>query len=154
VGRPLPVGPVRGQILALAPPPPLPRPIVWGAEAYLVPRADGSVVAGATEEEAGFDARVTVDGLAGLLASVPRLMPGWSGATFRRAWAGLRPATPDRRPVLGPVAGAPGLFLATGHFRNGVLLSAVTGELLAECVLRAPPLELEAFAVERFAAGG
>lgn len=150
-GLRLPVEPVRGQILALDNLPGGPERIVWGGGAYLVPRRDGSVTVGATVERVGFDARVTAAGAASLLAAAPRLLPLLADATFRRAWAGLRPAAPDRLPVLGPAADVPGLFLATGHFRNGILLSAVTGELLADWILAGrAPWPQNPFAVERF----
>lgn len=147
----LPVVPVRGQILTLRPAgPPLER-IVWGSEAYLVPRPDGSLLAGATEEWTGFDARVTVEGAGQLLAAAARLVPSLRDATLEAARAGLRPGTPDRLPVLGPAPGLEGLFLAAGHFRNGVLLSGITGELIAEWALSGrAPWPTNPFSAERF----
>lgn len=152
LGFSLPVRPVRGQMLAVdAPPEPL-GPIVWGDEAYLVPKRDDSVWVGATVEEAGFDCRVTVDGVRRLLEAAPRLVPALRESGFQSAWAGLRPATPDRLPILGPLPGLEGLTLALGHFRNGVLLSGVTGEWTARLVLgKGLPDGASAFAAERFA---
>jgi len=130
LGERLPLEPIRGQILALDSPAPPFRPIVWGEGAYLVPKLDGSVIVGATEERAGFDRRTTAAGLASLLEAAPRLVPALAGCAFRRAWAGLRPDTPDHLPAIGPVPGVEGLTLAAGHYRNGVLLSPATGELV------------------------
>jgi len=136
VGAALPVRPVRGQIVALEAPSPQPDCILWSEDVYVVPKANGAVILGATEEEAGFDCRTTAAGVAGLLAAGSRLLPALGDCAFRAAWAGLRPAGPDALPLLGPVPGLEGLALATGHFRNGVLLAAVTGELLAGWVAR------------------
>ncbi len=132
----LPVDPVRGQILALDAPARGFRSIIWGEGVYLVPKRNGSVVVGATEEHAGFDCRLTGAGIAQLLAAATRLIPELGSCTFRHAWAGLRPDTPDHLPLIGPLAEVEGLSLAAGHYRNGVLLSPITGELVAEGVLR------------------
>ena len=126
-----PVSPVRGQILALDAPRPGFRCIVWGA-AYLVPKRDGSVVVGATEERVGFDRRLTARGIGSLIRDAEALMPGLGDAGFRLGWAGLRPGTPDDLPGIGPVPGCEGLWVAVGHYRNGVLLSPVTGQLVAD----------------------
>lgn len=132
----LPIDPVRGQILALDSPQPSLRSIVWSSEVYLVPKLDGSVVVGATEEHAGYDCRTTAAGLAYLLNAAPRAIPALSSSSLRRAWAGLRPATADHLPIIGPVPGVEGLTLATGHYRNGVLLSSITGSLVADWIVR------------------
>ena len=131
----LPLEPIRGQILALDAPRPSFRSIVWGEGAYLVPKQNGSVIVGATEERAGFDRRVTAAGLSRLLQAAPELVPALAQSTFRQAWAGLRPDTPDHLPVIGPVPGVEGLLLAAGHYRNGVLLSPITGRLIADWLL-------------------
>ncbi len=136
LGRRLPLEPVRGQILALGAPPSAPRSIVWGEEAYLVPKRNGTVIVGATSERAGFDRRTTVTGVASLLMAAPRLLPALSDAPFLQAWAGLRPETPDQLPVIGPVPGIEGLTLAAGHYRNGVLLSPATARLVADWITR------------------
>jgi glycine oxidase len=109
--------------------------IVWGADAYLVPKRDGSLVVGATAERAGFDCRVTAEGVRGLLGAATRLLPHLADAGFRGAWAGLRPDTPDHLPLIGPLPGFGGLVLAAGHYRNGVLLAPVTGRLVADGLL-------------------
>jgi glycine oxidase len=148
---PLPVEPVRGQILALESPRPALGAIVVGPRCYLVPKRDGSVVVGATEERAGFDARVTAAGLAELLAGARELLPALGAASFRGGWAGLRPATPDGLPAVGPAPGAPGLLVAAGHHRNGVLLAPLTARLVADLVFgKSLPPEAAALAPDRF----
>ena len=127
------------------------RNVVFSKAGYLVSKPDGLIYVGATEEEAGFDARPTVAGIAGLLALVPRLAPTLSTATFVRAWAGLRPGTPDRLPLLGRLPGWQGISLATGHFRNGILLAPVTGVLIADLLRHERSrMALEAFDPGRF----
>ncbi|GAC1478030.1 MAG: glycine oxidase ThiO [Candidatus Dormibacteria bacterium] len=148
---PIPVRPVRGQMLALKTGGSALRNVVFSDAGYLVSKPEGLTYVGATEEEAGFDARPTAGGVAGLLAAVPRLAPGLTHAEFSGAWAGLRPATPDRLPLLGRVQGWQGVTLATGHFRNGILLAPVTGLLIADLLRRERPrLALEAFDPARF----
>ena len=149
----LPIAPVRGQILSLAPRPPGLRMIVWGGSTYLVPRRDGSVVVGATEERAVFDHRVTAAGVAQLLGDAIRLVPALDDATFAGAWAGLRPATPDQLPMVGPWPGVDGLLLAAGHYRNGVLLAPLTAQLIAGLVLgKGMPEDAAPLRPERFPA--
>ncbi|OFW00588.1 MAG: glycine oxidase ThiO [Acidobacteria bacterium RIFCSPLOWO2_02_FULL_68_18] len=130
-----PVRPVRGQILQLRlPQPPLSR-IVWGSGGYMVPWEDGSVLVGSTAEEVGFDESVTADGVRRLLERAERLVPALGGAVFEGARAGLRPASTDELPIIGPSKGMPGVFYATGHYRNGVLLAPLTASLVADLVL-------------------
>ncbi|MBX5492458.1 MAG: glycine oxidase ThiO [Chloroflexi bacterium] len=151
IDRPVPVAPVRGQMLALRPATPLFAHTLYGPRGYLVPKLDGTVYVGATVEEAGFDCRVTAAGLAQLLELAVRLAPPLADATFVRAWAGLRPGSPDHQPILGPVPGLEGVSLAVGHFRNGILLAPITGELLAQHVLGQPTtLPLAPFSLARF----
>jgi glycine oxidase len=153
--RALPIEPVRGQILSLDAPLPTLRSIVWGGSTYLVPKGDGTIVVGATEERVGFDCRVTAAGLRGLLDAAPRLVPALAGCTFRGAWAGLRPSAPDHLPLVGAWPGTIGLFVAAGHHRNGVLLASVTGEIVAGLVLGkdVPPCARD-FAPARFGPTG
>lgn len=126
-----PVFPVKGEMLALDVPLGLLRRTTWVPGAYLVPRADGRLLVGATAKKTGFDARVTAGGIAGLLESAIRAVPPLAGFTVSETWAGLRPATPDERPFLG---GTPlgGYFLACGHYRNGILLAPATADMLAD----------------------
>jgi len=148
----LAIEPVRGQILSLLPTARGPRTIVWGGSTYLVPKRDGTLVVGATEERVGADRRVTAAGLRSLLTAAPRLVPGLADAAFLGAWAGLRPGTPDRLPLVGPWPGCDGLLLAAGHHRSGVLLSPLTAEWVRDLVLgKALPAAAAAVAPERLA---
>jgi glycine oxidase len=152
--EPLPVHPVRGQLVRLAwPGAPLER-IVWGEDCYLVPWPDGTVLVGATVEEVGFDERTTVAGVRGLLDAASTLVPHMASATFLGARAGLRPATPDDLPIIGPSAQVKDLWYATGHYRSGVLLAPLTASLMADAILegRRDPLLL-AMSPDRFALG-
>ncbi|WP_079166665.1 glycine oxidase ThiO [Streptomyces oceani] len=155
-----PVRPVKGQVLRLRMPtgarvPFLRRSVravVRGSAVYLVPRADGELVVGATSEELGWDTTVTAGGVYELLRDAHELVPGVTELPLAETGAGLRPASPDNAPLLGPSA-LPGLLLATGHHRNGVLLTPVTGELLAETLTTGLlPERAAAFAPDRFAA--
>lgn len=136
LGEQLPLEPVKGQILALEQPRPSFRSILWSGHTYLVPKLNGTVVVGATEERVGFDRRNTAAGINHLLASAASVVPALADCTFRHAWAGLRPDTPDHLPVIGPVPGVRGVTLAAGHFRNGVLLSPITGRTVADWITR------------------
>lgn len=129
----VPVRPVKGQIMRLRSPQPLlgrcVRGTVHGASVYLVPRGDGELVVGATQEELGFDTRVTAGGLYELLRDARELVPGVTELEVADVEAGLRPGTPDNVPLIGP-SGTPGLVLATGHHRGGVLLAPLTAAIL------------------------
>ncbi len=147
----LPIEPERGQIVCVDAPRPALRAVVVHESGYLVPRRDASVVIGATRERVGFDCRVTAQGVSGLLAVGARLAPALADATFRSAWAGLRPAAPDALPLIGPLPGVEGLLLAAGHHRNGVLLSPISGRLIADLVLgKELPADAAALRPERF----
>jgi glycine oxidase len=149
----VPVYPVRGQILSLACLPPPIRHTIYGPDGYLVPKSDGRVVVGATEDEAGYDARTSAGGIARLLAMAPVLVPSLLSAAFDSAWAGLRPASADGMPILGRLPAWTNAYAACGHFRNGILLTPITGEVMAHEILDATPHPLtEAFRPERFEA--
>jgi glycine oxidase len=129
------VRPVRGQIIRLAwNAPPLSH-VIWGKDCYVVPWQDGTVLVGATVEDVGFDERTTAAGVRDLLEAVCDLLPEAWGATFIDARAGLRPASADGLPVVGRSAAIPGLVLATGHYRNGILLAPLTASLVADLIL-------------------
>jgi glycine oxidase len=130
----LPVHPVRGQLLYLNWPEPAINHIVWGSRCYAVPWPDGTLLVGATLEDVGFDARATVAGVRDLLDSVCELVPRAWQAGFLGARVGLRPGTPDALPIIGRSSPVPGVVYATGHYRNGVLLAPLTGELVARIV--------------------
>ncbi len=134
LGVPATLRPIRGQMVLLAcPRPPLER-IVNVGRRYLVPRDDGHVLVGSTEEDAGFQKHTTADGVAGLLRFALELAPTLAGAGVERTWAGLRPETPDGRPYIGRIPGLDNAFVATGHFRHGLLLSPATAVVLGELV--------------------
>ena len=131
---------------------PLLRGVLEGPDCYLSPRDDGRLLLGSTVELVGFRPGATVEAASKLLQAAMRLVPAIEGATLRRAWAGLRPYTSDERPLIGTV-GIEGLVIATGHFRNGVLLSPITGEIVAALLMGEPsPVALAPFAPTRFAA--
>ncbi len=129
--RPVSVEPIRGQMAALDWPPGAPRIIAYGGGGYVVFRG-GEALAGSTMEHVGFDPSVTSEGVNGILDVARGLFPGLSESAVRRTWAGLRPGTPDGRPMLGPDPEVPNLWYATGHGRNGILLAGITGEVLAQ----------------------
>jgi glycine oxidase len=134
MGEGPPVRPVKGQILELRTRPGTPAPferVLRTPRCYLVARGDGRVVLGATVEEQGFDTAVTADGVFRLLEAAWEVLPEVGELEFVGARAGLRPGTPDNAPVVGPDPDLPGLIWATGHWRNGVLLAPLTGEVVA-----------------------
>jgi glycine oxidase len=127
------VRPQRGQLAALDPRGlVLGRSIFW-SNGYLVPKADGTIIAGGTEEESGFDDRPTVSGIAKLLELTCMLVPGLGAASLQRAWAGLRPVTRDGLPIVAAV-GAPNLIVATGHHRKGILLAPLAAMQVASII--------------------
>jgi glycine oxidase len=128
--RPLSVEPIRGQIVALDWPKSQPPAIIYGGGGYVTPRR-GEALAGSTMEYAGFDASVTTDGVNRVLHTASRILPDLIRTPQRREWAGLRPGTPDGRPIVGPDPGVGNLWYATGHGRNGILLAGMTGEIVA-----------------------
>ena len=134
-GPRLPVRPVRGQLLHLAWQGPPLRRVTWGDHCYLVPWDNGTVLVGATMEEAGFDERTTVEGINRLMTAACALVPAAAGATLTSARVGLRPGTPDALPIVGWSRVLPGLMYATGHFRNGVLLCPLTAQLVARAMI-------------------
>jgi glycine oxidase len=129
------VRPIRGQLIRLAWPARSPRHVLWGPDCYVVPWRDGSVLVGATVEDVGFDERTTAAGVRDLLDAVCELVPAAWGATFREARVGLRPATSDGLPIIGPSGSMPGVIYATGHYRNGILLAPVTAALVTDLIL-------------------
>ncbi|MEV8631760.1 glycine oxidase ThiO [Streptosporangium sp. NPDC051023] len=143
----VPVRPVKGQIMRLRSPSPIlrrcVRGVVHGSSVYLVPRGDGEVVVGATQEEMGFDTRVTAGGLWELLRDARELVPGVTELEMADVVAGLRPGTPDNLPLVGPTT-LPGLSLATGHYRGGVLLAPLTADLFLDEFLDEADGELSA----------
>lgn len=149
---PLAAMPVRGQYIILRALPQPIRRVIYGDHIYAVPRTDGTIYVGATEEpEAAFRKAVTADGVRGLLERIVALVPALAGAEVVSTGAGLRPGSPDGLPGIGWVPGRPGLAVATGHYRNGVLLSLITGRLLAELIVHGrTSIDLAPFSPGRF----
>jgi glycine oxidase len=151
LSRYAPTRPVRGQMLALHSAEVNLRRVLRSERGYLVPRRDGRIVAGSTLENAGFDKRVTAEGMHKILSAAIDLAPNLAGAEIVETWAGLRPATPDNLPILGP-ADVKGLFIATGHYRNGILLAPATARLVRDWILNQKMPEAAArFSPLRFA---
>jgi len=146
--------PVRGQILCFETRPGTIEPSLFSARGILVPRRDGRLLAGSIFEEAGFNKTLTLGGMTHILRAATELVPSLSELPFREAWAGLRPAADDLLPVIGASPSVPNVFYACGHFRSGILLSSLTGEIIADLVKgRSPKVDLGPFAPARFQNG-
>jgi len=145
------VRPARGQLVAIETRPPLFHHVLSvHGRGYLVPRRDGTVVAGSTVEMVGFRKEVTVGGLATILNLARTLVPGLAEAPVLSSWSNFRPYTEDQLPVLGATA-VRGLFLATGHHRNGILLAPITGDAIASLVATGDAgVDLRPFSVTRY----
>jgi len=145
------IKPVRGQMLCFQPSLPLARHVIYSPRGYLVPRRDGRLLAGSTTEHAGFEKQVTAAGVQSILAAALEISPQIASLPLTDAWAGLRPRAADTLPVLGPCAEIAGVYYATGHYRNGILLAPITGELIAGAIVdKAFPAALEIFSPDRF----
>jgi glycine oxidase len=150
LGFHLDIQPVRGQIALLSPSAPLIHHVLLWGDRYLVPRQDGLVLAGSTEEHAGYDKRTTAGAQQELLSLACRLVPGLAQAAVERCWAGLRPGSPDGLPFIGPVPGHDNVYVAGGHFRAGIQLSPGTAQLLKEMILGQPlTMSAEPFRLDR-----
>jgi len=149
---PPPVFPVRGQIIVLRGGlGVLPRPL-YSLRGYVVPRADGRVLAGSTLEDAGYEKRVTAGAAAKILAAACAVLPRLAALAVDTAYAGLRPATPDHRPIIGAAPDLDGLFYATGHYRSGIVLAPATAEAVADLVVHGrTALPIAAMRPRRFA---
>lgn len=130
----VPVTPIRGQLIQLQAEPGAVRRVTWGPTGYLVPWPDGSVLVGSTVEDVGFDERHTDEGVQSLRATAAMLVPGLSGAPMTSVRTGLRPRGPDDLPMLGRSAVVPGLIYATAHYRNGVMFTPLTAQLVDDLV--------------------
>jgi glycine oxidase len=168
--RRVPVRPVRGQMFAVVASPtrsqtrggwPLPasteppsRPLVsrmvQGPGCYVIPRETGRIVVGATVEDVGFASGPTPAGIAEMLAAAVEILPGIADSPLVETWAGFRPGTPDGLPILGSDPDVHGLWWATGHYRNGILLGPITGEILAALISGEPAASIEPFRIDRF----
>lgn len=147
-----PASPVRGQMVAFARVPGAPRTILRSARGYMAPREDGRVVAGSTLEPGALDKHPTAAGLGKILSAATDMAPALAEAPVLETWAGIRPDSPDHLPIAGPTD-VDGLFIATGHYRNGMLLAPATAKYLAQSIVeRRSSKYLEPFSPMRFAA--
>jgi glycine oxidase len=153
-GIEIPIVPVRGQLVATEPQAPLLRASVidaWGGSRQIV---GGRVVGGGTVEHAGFDTDPTEANFDKITRGLATTVPALAGAQITHTWARLRPGTPDGLPILGPIPGWENALVAAGHYRNGVLLAAITGQLIAEQILDGrPSVPLDALSITRFMTG-
>jgi glycine oxidase len=147
-----PVHPVRGQMLALRSPTVRLKKVLRSEYGYLVPRRDGRIIAGSTLEDAGFVKQVTPQGIRQILDAALELAPALANAKIVEEWSGLRPGTPDQLPIIGPTD-IPGLWLATGHYRNGILLAPVTAKIMRDWIVTGKSnFHVESFSPLRFTA--
>jgi glycine oxidase len=147
--------PVRGQIVCFQARPNLVGPSIFSLRGYAVPRRDGRVLAGSTREMARYSKDVTLEGMESIVRAARDMLPALAMMRFREAWAGLRPATADFLPVLGPSPNIPGLYYATGHFRSGILLAAITGQVMAAIITGGKPeADVGPFSAARFNSAG
>ena len=150
-GARLRVEPARGQMLALAHVPPVLNHAVHADDVYLVPRPSGELLIGATVERVGFQRAVTAEGISGLLAAAIGLVPSLASLPISRTWYGFRPWAPDGLPILGPWPDVEGLWVATAHFRSGILLAPITARLMTEWMTTGTTdVDADAFAPQRF----
>jgi glycine oxidase len=151
------VEPVRGQMLAVEMPSPVVSHIIYSRRGYLVPRAQcgsskGYLIAGSTTEEVGWDKRVTAGGMASIIEGVTEMVPCVNGLAVTEIWAGLRPRAADDLPILGADPFVEGLIYATGHYRNGILLTPITARAISELIVKGESrINLAPFNVARFA---
>ena len=144
------VRPVRGQVVLFKAAPGLFKNVLFSSSAYLVPRLDGHIFVGSTLEEAGFDKSVTQEAIGSLTAGAHQAVPALKEADVEATWAGLRPAPLDGWPYLGRMPGFENLWVASGHFTHGILLSAVTGQLMSQAISgEKMDLPLEPYRVNR-----
>jgi glycine oxidase len=145
------IEPVRGQMLCFETRPQIARHVLFSARGYLVPRRNGHMLAGSTAEHAGFDKRVTDDGIKSIKAMTLEISDAIAGLRIIDSWAGLRPRAKDDLPVLGPGEDVEGLFYATGHYRNGILLAPITAEVIADAIVQGvTSADLGPFSPDRF----
>ncbi|MCZ6676161.1 MAG: glycine oxidase ThiO [Candidatus Poribacteria bacterium] len=145
----LPIEPARGQMVLAETMPPILRHVVDGLGVYLVPRSDGKILIGATVEFVGYDKRTTLEGTRQIIEAGVALLPELADKTFVQVWAGLRPYTKGT-PYLGRLPGIDNVIVASGHFKNGILLAPITGKLISELITTGnPSMSLEPFRLER-----
>lgn len=149
----VPVRPIRGQMISFSTDAGRFRRVIYSHRGYIVPRADGRVLAGATVEDVGFDKDTTESGLRTLRDAAAEIAPGFAAVRPSESWAGLRPFAGDGLPVLGDVPHFENLTIATGHYRNGILLAPITGKLIADHLIGGRRSQyLDIFGPDRFSA--
>lgn len=147
----LTIEPVRGQMLCFDARPQIARHVIYSSRGYLVPRRDGRVLAGSTAEHVGFDKSVTDEGVDAIRSMALEIAPGLAALPLIDSWAGFRPRAPDGLPVIGSCEEIGGLFYATGHYRNGILLAPITGKVIADAIVDGVvPDSIQAFSPDRF----
>lgn len=145
------IEPIRGQMVCLEAKPQLTRHVVYSPRGYIVPRRDGRLLAGSTSETVGFRKNATAGGINSILDHATQISPAISNLPILETWAGLRPKAPDGLPVLGPCGEIENLFYATGHYRNGILLTPITGDLIAGAIVNENVSKvIESFRPDRF----
>lgn len=145
------VEPVRGQMLCFAAESLITRHVIYSSRGYLVPRRDGRLLAGSTAEHVGFDKRTTVPGVEAIKSMALEIAPEIASLPMVDSWAGFRPRSRGGLPVLGPCEQIGGLFYATGHYRNGILLAPITGKIIADAIVDGVlPKSLKTFSPDRF----
>lgn len=149
-----PVKPRKGQMLYVQPQSQILQHVLRTPEAYIVPRSNGKILIGATVEDVGFDKSVAPATIQNLLSLAAKYLPELASATITQSWAGLRPGTPDDLPIIGQAIGKtdiPNTFIASGHFRNGILLAPITAKIMSALIQGWPsPLDISAFSPVRF----
>lgn len=149
-----PVRPRKGQMLYVHPQTSVLQHVLRAPEVYIVPRSSGKILIGATVEDVGFDKSIDPSTIQQLLNVAEKYLPELASAPITHTWAGLRPGTPDDLPIIGPTD-ASRVFVATGHFRNGILLAPITAQIMADLVGGRPsPMDISAFATDRFLSTG
>ncbi|QTL34370.1 MULTISPECIES: NAD(P)/FAD-dependent oxidoreductase [Pseudoalteromonas] len=150
-GRTMPVYPVKGQIVLSERMPKIMNGCISTSDCYIAQKDNGEILIGSSTEEKGFDTTNSLDKIQELSQGAMKCLPILKESSIKRCWAGLRPGTPDELPILGPVDGVEGYLNACGHFRTGILTSAITGQLMTELVTgKKTTLDLTPFSVERF----
>lgn len=147
----VPVEPVKGQIATVQHLTPQPSHIIFGGDVYIAPKPDNTVTVGATKENAGYNDRPTIAGMLDLFSQALCVVPNLASAQMHQFKAGLRPRTPDKLPIIGPVPETPNILLAVGHNSNGILLSAITGQMITAVITcNKSSIDLKPFRAERF----
>ena len=151
----LPVEPNRGQMICYRSGKRIFERVIYSSAGYLVPRADGRVLVGATSDDVGFDRSMTDDGIESLRVAAHKMAPALASLAIVDKWAGLRPRSADKLPVLGTIAGLDGLTIATAHFRNGILLAPLTAQIMADKIVNGRGCGyLDTYSPERFRIAG